>query len=310
MDYRLPHRWDGRGLAYDPPFVPRYSVPEGFQRALSYEGQLHWLAGSVKDALEYVDGARSCFVVEARPSDRIHGSDIAEWPGTDRHVHVATPGKDEHDGVPDDVRTDDVVLCLVDVYEDACPALVVGTLVSACRCNAPEDDDWLIHVWHVVRNYWNDIVTLSYRVTNVENRTTQVENRVTKVEGDVTNVANRVANVENRTTQVENRVTNVEGSVTNLAQTVNNISQSQTTVDADLTAVKKAISDIVGKVYGGGTVDWTTGNVSWNASGTVPVGNINVYSQPGDPATSVSNFILTHAGANDRDLWFKEATSG
>lgn len=38
------------GYWYRPPFTPRFSIPQTFGEALSYEAQIHWLAGLCSDA--------------------------------------------------------------------------------------------------------------------------------------------------------------------------------------------------------------------------------------------------------------------
>lgn len=57
-----------------------------------------------------------------------------------------------------------------------------------------------------------------------------------------------------------------------------------------------AIEDILNKVYGGGTINKSTGKITWNQNGKIPVGNINILS------STTSNAILTHTGDATGDI--------
>lgn len=71
------------------------------------------------------------------------------------------------------------------------------------------------------------------------------------------------------------------------------------------TYVTNALTSIVNKVFGGGTIG-PDGNISWGQSGTIPVGNINVFSQSADPAGgTVQGAIRTHTGVASYDYWSK-----
>lgn len=60
------------------------------------------------------------------------------------------------------------------------------------------------------------------------------------------------------------------------------------------TYLKNALTDIVNKVYGGGTIG-SDGHISWGQAGKIAVGNMNVYS-----GNSLENYIKTDAdGEND-----------
>lgn len=79
---------------------------------------------------------------------------------------------------------------------------------------------------------------------------------------------------------------------------------TKTEVDNLLKVIRQELSDILSKVYGGGTVG-KDGKVTWGASGKIPVGNLNVFSQAADPSSKDTSYIRTTKGTNDNDLWFK-----
>lgn len=67
-----------------------------------------------------------------------------------------------------------------------------------------------------------------------------------------------------------------------------------TQLDGKTDSIWTAIQNIINKVMGAGSVDKDTGAVSWPQAGTIPVGNINVFSGSG--------FIRTRAGEQDNDV--------
>ena len=67
-----------------------------------------------------------------------------------------------------------------------------------------------------------------------------------------------------------------------------------TQLDGKTDSIWTAIQNIINKVMGAGTVDKDTGAVSWPQAGTIPVGNINIFSGTG--------FIRTRAGEQDNDV--------
>lgn len=67
-----------------------------------------------------------------------------------------------------------------------------------------------------------------------------------------------------------------------------------TQLDGKTDSIWTAIQNIINKVMGAGSVDKDTGAVSWPQAGTIPVGNINVFSGTG--------FIRTRAGEQDNDV--------
>lgn len=68
----------------------------------------------------------------------------------------------------------------------------------------------------------------------------------------------------------------------------------------------KTLADILDKVYGGGTVNATTGAVTWGSGATpIPVSTINIYSADANPNPASSAGLIAHAGVADNDLWQK-----
>lgn len=67
-----------------------------------------------------------------------------------------------------------------------------------------------------------------------------------------------------------------------------------TQLDGKTDSIWTAIQNIINKVMGAGSVDKDTGAVSWPQAGTIPVGNINIFSGTG--------FIRTRAGEQDNDV--------
>ena len=68
----------------------------------------------------------------------------------------------------------------------------------------------------------------------------------------------------------------------------------------------KTLADILAKVYGGGTVNATTGAVTWGSGKTpIPVSTINIFSAAANPNPASSAGLIAHAGVADNDLWQK-----
>lgn len=102
---------------------------------------------------------------------------------------------------------------------------------------------------------------------------TRIDNLDTKVEQYHEEFKQFKATTEQKFTQVDNHFTNLDGKTD---------------------SIWTAIQNIINKVMGAGTVDKTTGAVSWPQAGTIPVGNINVFSGTG--------FLRTRAGEQDNDV--------
>lgn len=102
---------------------------------------------------------------------------------------------------------------------------------------------------------------------------TRINNLDTKVEQYHEEFKQFKATTEQKFTQVDNHFTNL---------------------DSKTDSIWTAIQNIINKVMGAGSVDRDTGAVSWPQAGTIPVGNINIFSGTG--------FIRTRAGEQDNDV--------
>ena len=102
---------------------------------------------------------------------------------------------------------------------------------------------------------------------------TRIDNLDTKVEQYHEEFKQFKATTEQKFTQVDNHFTQLDGKTD---------------------SIWTAIQNIINKVMGAGTVDKDTGAVSWPQAGTIPVGNINIFSGTG--------FIRTRAGEQDNDV--------
>ena len=96
----------------------------------------------------------------------------------------------------------------------------------------------------------------------------------------------------------------LDNATSNIQQQINELKSRLDGMTAT-TYVTNALTSIVNKVFGGGTIG-PDGNISWGQSGTIAVGNINVFSQSADPAGgTVQGAIRTHTGVTSYDYWSK-----
>ena len=102
---------------------------------------------------------------------------------------------------------------------------------------------------------------------------TRIDNLDAKVEEYHEEFKQFKATTEQKFTQVDNHFTQLDGKTD---------------------SIWTAIQNIINKVMGAGSVDKDTGAVSWPQAGTIPVGNINIFSGTG--------FIRTRAGEQDNDV--------
>ena len=292
-------------MAYDPPFTPRYSVPESFRRALSYEGQQHWFMELYQELYGKAMSLEACIVADAEtPSGQSPYDGLI---GNDYEFKVTWP-----DGVEpyDLIDEGDVVALRFNDPAHGRTCVAVGYLREACRCVAPER--WVVKTMFVIHDLTANLDELTARVTALESQVadhetrikalevkagdhetrikeleTKVadhETRITKVEGDVTNLKNAVSNLPTQAdlTEIKTRLTTVEN---NMNQLNKNIQQVNTRVGYN----RKTLEEILAKINGGGTIN-STGNITWGDTvGKIPTGNMNVYG--GD-----ANYIRTRTG--------------
>lgn len=326
---------NGEGYFYRPPFTPRYSIPQSFGEALSYEAQVHWLAGLCQDAERMLATMASVhcwrttaeidtsgfvwnqeFLVDgnlilapendwAKPGDimllrapHTAGNVVTRYTTSDTDGHTGSFTYPAGDGGPEDL-----IVARVVKWAPACEKLALewhytvhdySRYLNAIGSQLANDD---LRITHNIA----EIAALKTRVTNLETRMTNVENRVTSVENRVTNLEGDVTELKNRMTNVENRVIKLEGDVTDLTNRFNEYVQN---TSADLDALWEAIRQILAHVAGGGSVDTTTGDVTWNQPGSIAIGNMNVYSSDTPPtSTSTAGYILTRTTLADNDIW-------
>lgn len=97
----------------------------------------------------------------------------------------------------------------------------------------------------------------------------------------------------------------LDNATSNIQQQINELKSRLDGMTAT-TYVTNALTSIVNKVFGGGTIG-PDGNISWGQSGTIAVGNINIWAQesiPSSPTTPATG-IATHSGLSERDIWAK-----
>lgn len=96
------------------------------------------------------------------------------------------------------------------------------------------------------------------------------------------------------TESISNLDTKLENFKTEVEQKFETVNNNITKLDGKTDSIWTAIQNILNKVMGGGSVDKDTGSVSWPQAGTIPVGNINIFSGSG--------YIRTRAGEQDNDV--------
>lgn len=286
------------GYWYRPPFTPRFSIPQTFGEALSYEAQIHWLAGLCSDAdamlrtlsaMHYYYGTTSVDTSAFTAYDPFTYTD-ATIPETDQpkvgdFVGLVCPDADSR-------YLGKNALHIARVVEWGQPC---NKLTMAWYYTVHDPTAWLASLM-------SQIGELATRVTSLETRMTGAEMRIETLEDTVGQhgvaITALQASVQNLTTAV----TDLEADISRLDGRINALSNQVTQLS---TKTSKTLADILAKVYGGGTVDTTTGAVTWGSAATIPVGNINIYSTNGKPSPSTSAGIITHANILDNDLWQK-----
>lgn len=290
------------GYWYRPPFTPRVSIPQTFGEALSYEAQIHWLAGLCSDADSMLRtlSAMHCYC-GTTSVDTSAFTAYEPFTYTDASIPEADqPKVGDFAGlvVPDaDSRyLGKNALHIARVVEWGQPC---NKLTLAWYCTVHDPTAWLAGLA-------GQIGELANRVTSLEMRMTSAENRVETLEDTAARHGNAI-------TALQTSVRNLTASVTDLEA---DLSALEAKHDADISRLDgritdlsaktaKTLADIVAKVYGGGTTDPATGAVTWGSAATIPVGSINLYSTNGEPSPSASAGIITHADVLDNDVWVK-----
>lgn len=227
MFYPKPHPFNAPG-GYDLPFTPRYSVPESFRRALSYEGQQHWFLDLFQD-LYFRSEALSSFLFGFTDTQYTYSQAKAF---IDTHVeftvqdYTAPTGKlsDEHNNLPECLKDGDTVA--VRFYDSTNKEyeLAIGILVDACRCN--EVERWTVHVLYVMYD--------------VSNRIDTIETKITKIEGDITNIKGDITNIKGD-------ITNIKGDITNIKNSINNMGTDISGIKSRLDALEKNVDYLLNR---------------------------------------------------------------
>ena len=257
------------GYWYRPPFTPRFSIPQTFGEALSYEGQIHWLAGLCSDADSMLRtlSAMHCYygttsvdtsAFTAYEPFTYTNASIPEvdQPKVGDFVGLVCPDSDSR-------YLDNNALHIARVVEWGQPC---NSLTLAWYYTVHDPTAWLA-------NLDSQIEALANRVTSLENRMTSAENRIESLEDIVGQHGDAI-------TALQNSVRNLTTSVTNLEA---DLSALEAKHDADISRLDgritdlsmktaKTLADIVTKVYGGGTIDPATGAVTWGSAATLRVG--------------------------------------
>lgn len=118
-----------------------------------------------------------------------------------------------------------------------------------------------------------------------------IEDLDAKVEQYNTALNTRIDNLDNKVEQYHDEFKQFKATT---EQKFTQVDNHFTNLDGKTDSIWNAIQNIINKVMGAGTIDKSTGAVSWPQAGTIPVGNINVFSGTG--------FIRTRAGEQDNDV--------
>jgi len=294
------------GYWYRPPFNPRFSIPQTFGEALSYEAQIHWLAGLCSDAdamlrtmsaMHYYYGTSEVDTSAFTAYQPFTYTD-ATIPDTDQpkvgdFVGIVCPDADPRYTESDQPMR---ALHLVRVVDWGQPC---NKMSLAWYYTVHDPTSWF-------ENLENQLNALTNRMTSAENRLETVEGTVRQHGDAITSLQTSVHNLTTSLTNLEADLSALEAKHdADMSQLDGRINALSNQVTQLTTKTSKTLADILAKVYGGGTVDQETGEVTWGSAATIPVGNINIYSTDGEPSPSTSAGIITHANVLDNDLWQK-----
>lgn len=298
------------GYWYRPPFTPRFSIPQTFGEALSYEAQIHWLAGLCSDADSMLRtlSAMHCYYGTAtvdtsaftayEPFTYTDASiPEADQPKVGDFVGLVCPDSDSR------YLEKKNALHIARVVEWGQPC---NKLTLAWYYTVHDPTAWLASLE-------GRIEALATRVTSLESRMTSAENRVTTLEGTVGRHGDAITALQTSVRNLTTSVTNLEADLSaleakhdaDMSRLDGRITALSNQVTQLSTKTSKTLTDILAKVYGGGAIDPATGAVTWGSAATIPVGNINLYSTNGEPSPSESAGIITHADVLDNDVWVK-----
>lgn len=133
-----------------------------------------------------------------------------------------------------------------------------------------------------------DAVTKKYaddKIDALANRVSTLESTVKKIQSQLSALETTVSNNYN---DLNNKISNLQNSTSSSNTTTNN-------------KINTAINAIINKVYGGGTLNSSNGQITWPNSSKIPVGNLNIYSAGGSGNT-FNNAIRSRTGDTDGDI--------
>lgn len=298
------------GYWYRPPFTPRFSIPQTFGEALSYEAQIHWLAGLCSDAdsmlrtlsaMHYYYGTTSVDTSAFTSYEPFTYTDAsipeADQPKVGDFVGLVVPDADSR-------YLGKNALHIARVVEWGQPC---NKLTLSWYCTVHDPTAWLA-------NLDRQIEALATRITSLENRMTSAENRIETLEDTVGRHGDAITGLQTSVQNLTAAVTNLKADLTALEAKHNadvsrldgRINTLSNQVTQLTTKTSKTLADILAKVYGGGTVDQETGEVTWGSGTTpIPVSTINIFSADANPNPASSAGLIAHAGVANNDLWQK-----
>lgn len=302
------------GYWYRPPFTPRFSIPQTFGEALSYEAQIHWLAGLCSDAdammrtlsaMHFYYGTSSVDTSAFTAYEPFTYTDAsipeADQPKVGDFVGLVVPDADPRYTESDQPMR---ALHLARVVDWGQPC---NKMSLAWYYTVHDSTSWLENLNAWVENLGNQLYALTNRMTSTENRIETVEDTVGQHGDAITSLQTSVSNLTTAVTNLEADISALEAKhdadISQLDGRINALSNQVTQLTAK---TSKTLADILSKIYGGGTVDANTGAVTWgNGTGTIPVSTINIFSTDENPDPASSAGLIAHPGVSDNDLWQK-----
>lgn len=301
------------GYWYRPPFTPRFSIPQTFGEALSYEAQIHWLASLCSDAdamirtlsaMHFYYGTSSVDTAAFTAYQPFTYTDAtvpeADQPKVGDFVGIVCPDADPR-YTESDLPMRSLHIARVVDWGQPC-----NKMSLAWYYTVHDPTSWLENLNAWVENLENQLHALENRVTSAEMRIETLEDTaaqhgdaITALQASIRNLTTAVTDIEADLSALEAKhdadISRLDGRISALANQVTQLTAK----------TSKTLADILNKIYGGGTINPNTGAVTWGSPSTVPVGNINIYSTNGEPSPSTSAGIITHTGVLENDLWQK-----
>lgn len=298
------------GYWYRPPFNPRFSIPQTFGEALSYEAQIHWLAGLCSDAdamlrtmsaMHFYYGTASVDTSAFTAYEPFTYTDAsipdADQPKVGDFVGLVVPDADTR-------YLGKNALHIARVVEWGQPC---NKLTLAWYCTVHDPTAWLASLMSQIGELATRVTSLETRMTASEMRIETLEDTVGQHGGAITALQASVQNLTAAVSDLEADLAVLEAKHdADISRLDGRISALSNQVTQLTTKTSKTLADILAKVYGGGTVDPNTGAVTWgSATGAIPVSTINIFSADANPNPASSAGLIAHAGVSDNDLWQK-----